>query len=131
MIEPVAVIEIVCRHFDVTPQELAVKTRKRRITEPRQVLLIIRNCGYNISLNHSKDDLPLSHSAVAHSRSTVVNLYDTDKAFRERLDVILQELNFSKGNKTKLFKKLRRKQHVKNSHSKRAKSKRTLSPDKA
>lgn len=118
-------IEIVCRHFDVQPDELTIKTRKRRIVEPRQVLLIILNCGYDISLNHSKDGFPLSHSAVFHSRKTITNLYDTDKGFRQRFDAILDELKFNEKKRSRLFKKLRRpKRNVKNHHYKSTKSKR-------
>ena len=118
-------IEVVCKHFNVQPDELSIKTRKRRITEPRQVLLIIRNCGYGISLNHSKEGFPLTHCAVAHSRRTVINLYDTDKGFRLKVDLILDDLNFSKQSRQKLFKKLRTKhRHVKNSHHKGAKGQR-------
>lgn len=100
--------ECVCRHYGLDPQRLKITTKAREITEPRQVLMVILNFGFNMSLNHSRENLPLSHSSVAHARRTVLNLYDTDKVFRARVDAILVDLELSAEQKNVLFQRLRK-----------------------
>jgi len=100
--------ESVCQHWSVTMDELQVTTRSRRITEPRQVLMVILNLGYNLSLCESMEGLPLSHSSVAHARKTVLNLYDTDKLFHSRFEAVFIDLQFSEDQKDMLFQRLRK-----------------------
>ncbi len=83
----------VCQYFDIAPDVLLSKTRKREICQARQIAMYL-------SRNHTKNSLSTigslvggkDHATVLHSCNTVNNLMDTDRMFRQYVTDIEKQL---------------------------------------
>lgn len=83
----------VCQYFEIAPDVLLSKTRKREICQARQIAMYL-------SRNHTKNSLSTigslvggkDHATVLHSCNTVNNLMDTDRMFRQYVTDIEKQL---------------------------------------
>ena len=79
------VLKTVCDYFDLTRDMLLSKSRKRQIVQARQIAMYLaRTYITNISLSAIGSEIGgKDHATVLHACSTVQDLMDTDKVFRQ------------------------------------------------
>lgn len=85
--------KVVCDYFNLSPDMLQSKTRKREIVQARQIAMFF-------SKNLTKSSLASigaqiggkDHATVLHACKTVNNLMDTDKRFKTQIDAIEKKL---------------------------------------
>lgn len=89
------VMKTVCDYFDLTRDMLMSKSRKRQIVQARQIAMYLaRNNIGNISLSTIGSEIGgKDHATVLHACSTVQDLMDTDKVFRQYVTDIEKILN--------------------------------------
>mgnify|MGYP000026362171 FL=1 len=87
------ILDIVCRHFDVTKIEITSASRKRNFVLPRHVvchfikkytLMSLKDIGWFMG---GRD-----HSTIIHSITAIDNLINTDKAFAIEYKLIEDKL---------------------------------------
>jgi len=90
------IMDYVCERYNITPEVMQVKTRKRNIMECRQVIhWMLRN---NVTFNTMSLEVigkivgDKDHATVMHSVKQINNMIQTDRPFRERLMIMCNEL---------------------------------------
>lgn len=85
----------VCDYFDLTRDMLLSKSRKRQIVQARQIAMYLaRNYITNISLSAIGAEIGgKDHATVLHACSTVQDLMQTDKIFRQYVIDIEKVIN--------------------------------------
>lgn len=88
--------KIVCEYFNLKPEELKAKTRRREIVQPRQIIMYFAKKYTKASLQAigamcgGKD-----HSTVLHACRNIEDLKQTDKQIRVYVEEIDKKLNLS------------------------------------
>ncbi|GAB4209997.1 MAG: chromosomal replication initiator protein DnaA [Bacteroidia bacterium] len=88
--------KIVCEYFNLKPEELKAKTRRREIVQPRQIIMYFAKKYTKASLQTigamcgGKD-----HSTVLHACRNIEDLRETDKQIRTYIEEIDKKLNLS------------------------------------
>jgi len=85
--------KVVCDYFNISPESLKSKTRKREIVQARQITMYFAK-------NYTKNSLAIigsivggkDHATVLHACRTVQNLIETDKKFKQYIDDIEKKL---------------------------------------
>ena len=77
------IINIVCEYFKISPEQLALKTRKRQVVQARQIAMYLAKKYSNASLaaigqQCGKKD----HATVYHACKAIANQLETDKQFK-------------------------------------------------
>lgn len=89
-------IDAFCNASSVNIHELKVRTRKRLVVQPRQILMLLINSNFNYSLSRIGSLLGgYDHATVLHAKSVVRNLYETDKQYRLELDRIIDKMQYT------------------------------------
>jgi chromosomal replication initiator protein len=85
--------KIVCDYFEITPDQLHSKTRKREIVQARQIAMFFSKSLTKASLASIGSQIGgKDHATVLHACKTVNNLIDTDKRFKQTVDNIEKKL---------------------------------------
>ncbi|MEA2105628.1 MAG: chromosomal replication initiator protein DnaA [Bacteroidota bacterium] len=85
--------KVVCDYFNLSPDLLQSKTRKREIVQARQIAMYFSKALTKSSLASigaligGKD-----HATVLHACKTINNLMDTDKRFKSQIETIEKKL---------------------------------------
>ena len=83
------IIETVCDIYNITPEDLHLKTRKRRISLPRQICMsLIYDVAPQLQKSKAAEIFGLNHCNVYQTKIAVKNQMDTDAKFRERIELI-------------------------------------------
>lgn len=91
------IIEHVCRHYEVTPNLVKGKSRKREIVIPRQLSMYLTKKYINLPVSRigkligSRD-----HSTVLHSISAIEQMINNDKSFAKEVKEIEKVLDVKK-----------------------------------
>lgn len=87
---PDTILRTVCEYFNITREQLVAPTRKRQIVQARQIAMYeCRNLIPNCSLSTIGAELGgKDHATVVHACSTVQDLIQTDKMFRQWVEDI-------------------------------------------
>ncbi|MBR1888187.1 MAG: chromosomal replication initiator protein DnaA [Bacteroidales bacterium] len=87
---PDTILRTVCEYFNITREQLVAPTRKRQIVQARQIAMYeCRNLIPNCSLSTIGAELGgKGHATVVHACSTVQDLIQTDKMFRQWVEDI-------------------------------------------
>lgn len=86
-------IDAFCTAASIDITEIRVRTRKRLVVQPRQILMFLINSNFNYSLVRIGSLLGgFDHATVLHAKSVVSNLYETDKQYRLELDRIIDKM---------------------------------------
>lgn len=105
------ILKIVCNYYDIEPELLLKKTRKRNIVQKRQLFFYLC-CKWTemslddigcIALKYGRK-LPFDHATVIHSRNTITNLMFSDKELNQQfneLDYQVNQITKIKQNKNK------------------------------
>lgn len=85
--------DIVCEYFDISPVEIHLRSRKRKIVRPRQVamylsLIFTKYSGTKIGEFYGGYD----HTTPVHSRQTVQDLIDSDDIFRKKIFELTEKI---------------------------------------
>lgn len=85
--------KVVCDYFNMPPDSLQSKTRKREVVQARQIAMffcktLTKSSLATIGANIGNKD----HATVLHACKTVHNLIDTDKQFRVDIEEIERRL---------------------------------------
>ena len=78
------VMQSVCDYFNITKEILLSRTRKRQIVQARQIAMYLCRNRINCSLSTIGNEIGgKDHATVLHACSTVNDLIETDKLFRQ------------------------------------------------
>lgn len=92
------ILERVCRHYEVTPNAVKGRSRKRELVIPRQLTMYLAGKYTNIPATRIGRMIGnRDHSTVLHSIAQIEKMIMTDKAFAAELEKIEQALKI-KGN---------------------------------
>jgi len=85
--------KIVCDYFNISPDQLHSKTRKREIVQARQIAMFFSKSLTKSSLASIGSQIGgKDHATVLHACKTVNNLMDTDKRFKQTIENIEKKL---------------------------------------
>ena len=85
---------VVCNYFNLKPDEMRFKTRKREILTPRHVAMYFSKEMTRNSLAAIGEYFGgFDHATVLHASKSIKNLIDTDKNFRMQITSIKQSFN--------------------------------------
>ena len=83
------IIETVCDIYKIVPADLQMKTRKRKISLPRQIcMVLISDVAPQLQKSKAAEIFGLNHCNVYQAKIAVKNQMDTDAKFRERIELI-------------------------------------------
>lgn len=78
------VMQCVCEYFSITKEMLLSKSRKRQIVQARQIAMFLSRSQINCSLSTIGAEVGgKDHATVLHACSTVSDLIETDKTFKQ------------------------------------------------
>ena len=84
---------VVCEYFGITPESLISKTRKREISQARQIAMYLgRNFTKKSLASIGAEIGGRDHSTVLHACNTVSDLIETDRNFRQYVSDIEKQL---------------------------------------
>src|SRR6056297_734687 len=85
--------KVVCDYFNISPDQLHSKTRKREIVQARQIAMFFSKSLTKSSLASIGSQIGgKDHATVLHACKTVNNLIDTDKRFKQTIKNIEKKL---------------------------------------
>ena len=81
--------KVVCEFYKIKPEKIDIKCRKREIVIPRQIIHYLARLFTTLSTNQiSKKVGNLTHATIINSVTSIQNLIDTDKTFRNQIEEI-------------------------------------------
>ena len=91
------IIDIVCRHYEVTPNAIKGASRKRELVIPRQVIIYLADKYTNLpAARIGKLIGGRDHSTVLHSINKVREIIEKDKDFAAQLAKVEERLKVKK-----------------------------------
>jgi len=85
--------KIICDYFNMTPELLHTKSRKREIVQVRQICMYFAKAMTKLSLSTIGASLGgKDHATVLHANKTVINLMETDKKYRSQIGELEKKL---------------------------------------
>ena len=87
------VFTTVCKHYNIQPSQVFMKSRKDEIRLPRQIIqwYLVEHLGMTLHLAARITGV-FCHSTVMNSKRQINNLIETNARFRENIETILQDL---------------------------------------
>lgn len=80
------IINIVCEYFSISPEQMALNTRKHQVVQARQIAMYLSKKYSSASLNSIGQQCgKKDHATVYHACKTVSNRLETDKQFKMML----------------------------------------------
>ena len=77
------IINIVCEYFKITPEQMALNTRKHQVVQARQIAMYLSKKYSNASLvSIGQQCGKKDHATVHHACKTIANQLETDKQFK-------------------------------------------------
>ena len=77
------IINIVCEYFKISPEQMALNTRKRQVVQARQIAMYLSKKYSNASLASIGQQCgKKDHATVHHACKTIANQLETDKQFK-------------------------------------------------
>ncbi|MDP4206072.1 MAG: chromosomal replication initiator protein DnaA [Bacteroidota bacterium] len=87
------IVKVVCDYFNVKPDSLYAKTRKREIVQARHIAMYFSKSMTKASLASIGAQIgKKDHATVLHACKTVGNLKETDRSFHQYLEDIEKKL---------------------------------------
>jgi len=81
--------QIVCEYFNITKETLLSKSRKRQIVQARQIAMYLSRNLINCSLSTIGSEIGgKDHATVLHACTTVSDLIETDRVFKQYVNDI-------------------------------------------
>ena len=87
------IIEIVCKDYELSPENIQLTTHKWYIVQPRQVCHFFARQMTTLTAQRIVELIGnRDHATVIHSCATVLNLMETNRKYRVRIDGIETQL---------------------------------------
>lgn len=86
------IAEKVAEEYDISVDDLYIKTRRTKIVEPRQVFISIAKYALDLTNQEIADMFGQTNATVVHARKCLRNFYVTNKHYRKKIDFLLQKL---------------------------------------
>jgi len=87
-----AILKRVSYHFDVQKDVILRRTRKREIVNARQVYIYIIHVFFNVPSTFFQEAIGYDHATVNHCKKVVHNLYETDVEYRDKFNILKEEI---------------------------------------
>lgn len=89
------VIDFTCSFVNISFEELREnrKSRKREHVIPRQIIFYLVGKFTGLGTVDIAEIFGKDHATFIHARKVINNLYETDKNFRLRLDIMIKEIS--------------------------------------
>ena len=85
--------QVVCNHFNMAPEMLQEKTRKREVVQARQLAMYFSKTYTNASLAYiGKQIGKKDHTTVLYACKAVTDLMETDRAFKAQVEDLQKKL---------------------------------------
>ena len=85
--------EVVCQHFNMAPEMLQEKTRKREVVQARQLAMYFSKNYTNASLAYiGKQIGRKDHTTVLYACKAVADMMETDRTFRAQVEELQKKL---------------------------------------
>jgi chromosomal replication initiator protein len=94
-VSPDTIPGIVCDVYGISETDLFSKSRKRGIVEPRQMIIFLLNRLTKRSNNRICLEYRMNHSTGMHAMKKVMDYYQTEKSYREKMNTILFQIGVS------------------------------------
>lgn len=88
------ILEEVCNHYGIPVVALYKRTRERKISEPRMVVMALFKYALGWTNEQIGFEFRITTASVVHGRKTVRNLYLTDRTFKVCIDELLESIFF-------------------------------------
>jgi chromosomal replication initiator protein len=86
------IIEMICRHFQLSKNEICSKSRKRCIARPRQIAMYFARRYTESSLEAIGREFNRDHATVLHSINLVKKQLDESIKFRNQVEFLISQL---------------------------------------
>ena len=93
IITPDFIINVVCNHFDITPEEVKSSKRNSYINEPRQIIMYLCRKYTGISLVELGKLLGRDHSTIISGVDKIVNKMEDEPEFKDTIKLLVQMIN--------------------------------------
>lgn len=91
-ITPERIKLVVMLHFNVTLNEITVKSRKRSVVYPRKALMYLLATRTNLTLEAIGEIVNRHYSSVVHCRDDMSDLMASDPAIKEEMNLLNSQL---------------------------------------
>lgn len=91
-ITPQDIIEIVCEHYDVTPEQIYSKNRSANIIRPRHVAMYLCTQETDSSQENIAKLLSRDHSTVINGRDKIMEQLKSDKDLAAQIEIIKKKI---------------------------------------
>lgn len=97
------IINMVCEFYGVNFDQINVKTRKRKLVIPRQIIMYLLHCHNRYSLESAAKIFKRDHATASHAKKTINNLIDTDIRIREDMAFFIEQIKRMKYEKESII----------------------------
>lgn len=92
-ITPQHIMNVVCEHLNIKPEEIKSKKRNEEIVIPRQIVMYLCSKYTDYSSTKIGEFLGKDHSTVLHGVSKLEADLENDENIKNKVDVIIKKLN--------------------------------------
>jgi chromosomal replication initiator protein len=92
-ITPQHIMDVVCEHLNVKPEEIKSKNRREEIVIPRQIVMYLCSKYTDCSSTKIGEFLGKDHSTVLHGVSKMEDDLENDPNIKNKVDIIIKKLN--------------------------------------
>jgi chromosomal replication initiator protein len=91
---PSLIVDVVCEHFNVTPEDIKSKKRNSEYVLPRQIIMYLIRTMTDSSLQTVADILgKKDHTTIIHGVDKIAEKVQTDKDLRSKIDILKKKLS--------------------------------------
>ena len=92
-ITPQHIMDVVCEHLNIKPDDIKSKKRNEEIVRPRQIVMYLCNKYTDCSSTKIGDFLGKDHSTVLHGVQKLEADLENDIDLKNKVDIIIKKLN--------------------------------------
>ncbi len=92
-ITPQHILDVVCEHLNIKPEEIKSKKRNEEIVIPRQIVMYLCSEYTDYSSTKIGEFLGKDHSTVLHGAQKLKDDIENDESLRSKVDIIIKKLN--------------------------------------
>ncbi len=90
------ILDLICRHFNVKPDQLRSKSRRKEIALPRQIAMYFSRKFTSATLQNIGKEFNRDHATVLHSIKKIERMLKTNSKFRHQMDYLLSQVERKK-----------------------------------
>lgn len=89
------IIDAVCKVYNISPKHIFISSRRRGITEPRQIVTSLIMLLSERGAKYIENAYGINHSTALYSIGIVKALYKNNSQYRRNIHSILRELGLA------------------------------------